>query len=599
MNAPGRRLDRWAFVSIGAIVVITLLDIIVPGEVLLGLLVGPPLVAASRSSFRTTISVSIASLFAALFLGIENHIWLTSDHIIRSSAVMISGVLASGIARARGQADEQWHTLFDRHPQPLWVFDRESLRFLAVNNAAVQRYGWPREEFLNLTIADIRPPDEMPKVFAGLASLGQGPQGVWRHQHKDGSIFSVETYSHGLDFQGHPAQLVVAQDVTQRLSLEAQFRQAQKMEAIGRLSAGIAHDFNNMLAVIMTYAGLLQHDVPPGDQRGEDLNHIIEAANRAHLLTRQLLTFSRQQVIQPVVLDTNAVVAGTADMLRRVLGEDIQLLTPLDPAVGNVRADRGQVEQVLMNLAVNARDAMEHGGTLTITTGNADLDDIGAQLHGLKEAGRYVTVSIADNGVGMSPEVRARVFEPFFTTKEPGKGTGLGLATVFGIVAQSGGHITLYSEIGRGTTFHIYLPRVIAAAAAAAAAEQPAQGGNETILLAEDNAAVRAVTAGVLERYGYKVLVASNAEDALALASRFADTLHLVLSDVVLPGMDGPTLVSRLAAVRPGTKALFMSGYAGEAVTRRGVLESGVPFLEKPFTVAGLTRKVREVLEAG
>jgi len=392
--------------------------------------------------------------------------------------------------------------------------------------------------------------------------------------------------------------LGIGRDVTERLGLEQQLRQAQKMEAVGRLAGGVAHDFNNILTAITGHAELLLEDLGLHDPRRADVDEIRRSAERAAGLTRQLLAFSRQQVLAPKVVSMSAVVSGVEKMLRRVIGEDVDLATRLDPDVGSVKADVGQLEQVLMNLAVNARDAMPTGGKLTIETANAEHDPDYAREHEAAAVRRFVMLAVSDTGSGMDEATKARIFEPFFTTKEPGKGTGLGLATVYGIVQQSEGFIWVYSEPGRGTTFKIYLPRVDAPAeGGAAAASGDLPRGTETVLIVEDAAAVRAVMRHVLERQGYAVLEASNGAAALELVAGHPAPIHLLLTDVIMPGLSGRQLADRLAALRPDTRVLYASGYTDDAVVRHGVLESGIAYLQKPFTTDSLARKVREVLD--
>jgi CheY-like chemotaxis protein len=371
------------------------------------------------------------------------------------------------------------------------------------------------------------------------------------------------------------------------------------MQAIGRLAGGVAHDFNNFLTDIGAYAELLRDGLEETDPRARDLDEILRASAQATGLTRQLLSFSRQQVLQPAVLDANAAVTTMSDLLRRLIGEDIKLETKLEAHDARIKIDPGQLEQVVMNLSINARDAMPAGGRLTIATTDEDLDEGSARLHGLTEPGNYVVISVADTGMGMSQETRARIFEPFFTTKPTGKGTGLGLATVYGIVTQAGGHVTVYSEPGVGTTFRVYLPKVAEATTATVTTTHSPESlrGAETILLVEDEASVRAATQEALQRQGYTVLPAPDAVEALALATQHRGAIDMVVSDVVMPGTDGPTLIARLRVIRPQLKALLMSGYAGDAVARSDALGKGLPFLEKPFSVTGLARKVREVLD--
>jgi two-component system, cell cycle sensor histidine kinase and response regulator CckA len=386
-------------------------------------------------------------------------------------------------------------------------------------------------------------------------------------------------------------------DLTQQRGLEAQLLHAQKMEAIGRLAGGVAHDFNNLLTVILSYSDLLLEDLPAERGEREDIGEIRKAAVAASSLTRQLLAFSRQQVLQPLLLDVNSVVTATEKLLTRLLGEDVRLSTSLATGLGTVKVDPGQLEQIIMNLAVNARDAMPRGGRLTIETANVDMDEAYVRGHPVAQPGRYVMLAVSDTGTGMDAQTQARIFEPFFTTKEQGKGTGLGLATVYGIVKQSGGFIWVYSEVGHGTSFKIYLPRVDEAAAPAPAPGDAVVGGSETVLVVEDVAAVRAVTSEMLRRYGYSVLEAADAETALRLAGKHDGEIHLLLTDVVMPDASGRELADRLTKLRPRMKVLYMSGYTDDAVVRHGVLQQGIAFLQKPFTPESLARKLRTVLE--
>ncbi len=403
----------------------------------------------------------------------------------------------------------------------------------------------------------------------------------------------LEAYSQTLEshVEKRTRELSQAQD---------QLRQAQKMEAVGRLAGGVAHDFNNLLTAIMGYSDLLMSGLAEGDPRRGDLEQIKHAADRAASLTRQLLAFSRRQVLQPRVLDLNAVVGSIEKMLQRLIGEDIDLVTVLDPALGRVKADPGQLEQILMNLAVNARDAMPQGGKLTIETTNVELDGAYAGQHVAVRPGSYVMMAVSDTGCGMDAETRSHLFEPFFTTKEVGKGTGLGLATVYGIVKQSGGSIWAYSEPGRGATFKIYLPRFEESAGAQVVVAPPAKsvGGSETILLVEDDEAVRSLAGDVLQRHGYTVLEARHGAEALVISERHAGPIALMLTDVVMPGKRGHEVAGQLAAGRPDMKVLYMSGYTDNGIVHQGVLDAGMAFLAKPFTPSALARKVREVLDA-
>jgi len=425
----------------------------------------------------------------------------------------------------------------------------------------------------------------------------------YRFRHKDGSYHWIHDEARlTRDAGGRPVEVFGSWvDITERKGLEMQLLQAQKMEAVGQLAGGVAHDFNNVLTAIAGYAELLREDLPGEDARRGDLEEILRATDRAAALTRQLLAFSRRQVLAPRVLDLNTVVASVDNMLGRLIGADVELRTALAPELGAVRADPGQLEQVIMNLVVNARDAMPRGGKLTIETANAELDESYALEHPAVVAGPYVMLAVSDSGVGMDAATQARIFEPFFTTKEKGKGTGLGLATVYGIVKQSGGNIWLYSEPGRGTTFKIYLPRVDQPlelpTPTPAARETPR--GTETVLLVEDDDAVRALARKMLAAHGYTVLAAPSGADALELAASHAGPIHLLVTDVVLPGISGRELAIRFQSVRPGLKVLYTSGYTDDAVVHHGVLDAGIAFLQKPFTSGALARKVRETLDSG
>jgi len=402
---------------------------------------------------------------------------------------------------------------------------------------------------------------------------------------------------------------VFARDVTvrkrmelEREQLEQQLRTSQKMEAIGSLAGGIAHDFNNLLSVILSYTGFVIEEVPEDSPLREDLREVKNAADRAVALTRQLLAFSRKQVLQPTSLNLNDTAAGLEKMLRRILGEDIEYVQVLAPDLGVVQADPGQIEQVLMNLVVNARDAMPRGGKLTIETKNAELSEEYASVHMGVHPGPYVQLAVTDTGGGMDEVTKGKLFEPFFTTKEKGKGTGLGLSTVYGIVKQSGGSISAYSELGKGTTFKIYLPRDLVAVPAMVAKLQPVpirKTGTETILVAEDEEALRRVVLRALTAAGYSVLSAANGDEAIALCAQYEGGIHLLLTDVVMPRISGRVLAQVLAKTRPEMKVVYMSGYTDNAIVHHGVLDPGTYFLGKPFTADALTRKIREVLDEG
>jgi two-component system, cell cycle sensor histidine kinase and response regulator CckA len=396
---------------------------------------------------------------------------------------------------------------------------------------------------------------------------------------------------------GEPLRMIgICQDITDRRRIEEQLRQAQKMDAIGRLAGGVAHDFNNLLTIILTYLDALAKTFAPDDSRRADLDEVRKASEQAATLTRQLLAFSRRQVLQPRVVDLGEIARGMERMLTRVLGEDIRVSVVVPPALGRVKADPGQMEQVIVNLAVNARDAMPEGGTLTLELFDLDVGEA-ARQPGVGP-GRYVVLAVADTGVGMDAATRARAFEPFFTTKDRGRGTGLGLATVFGVVEQSGGQIRVESEPGRGTTFRIYLPRTDEPLPPAPREVAPAPGKrSETILLVEDETQVRAVLKRALAAQGYEVLEAGDVEHAFELCGAFRGTIHLLLTDIVMPKLNGRELARQLLRIRPTMKVLYMSGYTGDAAVRDGLIEAGTAFLQKPITGAALSEAVRAVLE--
>ena len=623
-------------------------------------------------------------------------------------------------------SEHQYRLLFDSNPVPMWAFDCATRRFLAVNEAAIRQYGYSRNEFLSMTMADITADDDVPNPLGSVSkrAAGLSEAGLWRHRKRDGTVIQVEITGHPISLGGRDAELVLSHDVTERRKnqeslrqseerfatafhssplaitistekegryvdandafvrmigyqreeivgrtvhelriwadpddrgqmvhrmdqpgpteavetrfrtksgeerrvqisterivvdgepcvlantldvtearrLEEQFRQAQKMEAVGRLAGGVAHDFNNLLSVIMGCSELAQDTAPAGSAVRKQLDQIKKAAERAASLTRQLLAFSRQQVLEPKVLNLNGVVHNVSKMLLRLIGEDITLsLKPGEP-LGSVKADLGQIEQVLMNLAVNARDAMPEGGKIAIETANVELDETYAKQHPSLRPGSYVMLSFSDTGCGMDAKTKLRLFEPFFTTKVAGKGTGLGLSTVYGIVKQSGGYIWAYSELSRGATFKIYLPR-IDSPAETLTSERPDLAfdrGAEVVLLVEDDDSLRALTAELLRGAGYTVLEAADGSAAVEIANGHLNSIGLVLTDVIMPGMSGGELVVHLRHLQPKLAVLFMSGYASDLISRAGVPESDRSVLHKPFTRRSLLTKVRSVLD--
>ncbi len=487
----------------------------------------------------------------------------------------------------------------------IFMTDREGV-ITFVNPEFTRTYGYTAEEVVGKAT---------PRILKGGRVTVEQYQNLWNsilnkrvfrgnfvNKARDGSLREVENSVNPiLDEAGGIVGFLAAQrDISERRLLEEQLRQAQKMEAVGQLAGGVAHDFNNLLTIINGYSDLALSRLDPADPLYADLAQIRQAGDRAASVTRQLLAFSRKQILQPQVLDLNAVLANTEKMLRRLIGEDVDLTLVCEPALGSVKADPGQIEQMVINLAVNARDAMPQGGELTLQTANVELGNSYVDFHPTAAAGRYVMLAVSDSGIGMNAETRARIFEPFFTTKEKGKGTGLGLATVYGIVKQSGGNIWVYSEPGKGTTFKIYLPRIdeVPATLTEQVTREAVRGGGETILVVEDEEGVRTLAAYILRERGYNVLESASPHDAVAISEARKEPIHLLLTDVVMPGMSGRRLAEHLTFSHRGMAVLYMSGYTDTAIVHHGVLEPGTPFLNKPFTPDALARKVREVLDA-
>ena len=531
-----------------------------------------------------------------------------NDWVTKGQLKRLLPAIERELREARGRAtlratEASYETLVQHAPVGIYR-STPAGRFLAVNRALVQMLGYDsaaavlRLDMARDVYAD--PAERQRLLERDNYSDRQYDEleATWKRQ--DGRLLTVQLSVRAVRNAAGQVDYyeTFVRDVTERRRLQQQVLQAQKMEAVGRLAGGIAHDFNNLLTVITSYSDLLLEDLKPGDPRRDDLEQVRKAAEGAAALTRQLLAFSRQQVVEPRVVSLNAVVEGFQKILRRVIGEDIELATSLAPDLGAVRADVGQLEQVLMNLAVNARDAMPTGGKLTIETANVEREPEGARDPEARAVRPYVMLAVSDSGCGMDAATKARIFEPFFTTKEAGKGTGLGLATVYGIVQQAGGLIWVYSELGYGTSFKVYLPQVDATPEGAAAQGVRAPRGTETVLLVEDAAAVRAVTRQALERQGYTVLEAPNGAAALHLAEQHRGPIHLLLTDVVMPELGGRRLAEQLAGLRPDLKVLYASGYTDDAVVRHGVIEATAAYLQKPFTPETLARKVRAVLDS-
>jgi two-component system, cell cycle sensor histidine kinase and response regulator CckA len=518
-------------------------------------------------------------------------------------AVTLRGVMVDITQRKRAEervreSEERFRRLSEAANEGIAI--HEDGRILEANQALAAMYGYELADVLGRHALDLAAPGSRELVLHNIRSGYEQPYEALGLR-KDGTTLPVEIHGKAVPYRGRLVRVAVIRDLSERQHLEAQLRQAQKMEAVGRLAGGVAHDFNNLLTVIGGYSDLLLSDLDPGDPLHRHAAAINDAAARATALTRQLLAFSRRQVLQPRVLDLNAVVTDTGKMLRRLIGEDIALVTTLDPALGRVSADPGQLEQVILNLAVNARDAMPQGGRLALETANVELGEADAHRQVGVIPGRYVRLAVRDTGSGMDAATQSHLFEPFFTSKEPGKGTGLGLASVYGVVTQSGGHIEVDSTPGRGTTFRIYLPRFEERLEAVEPAAVPRTSlqGLETVLLVEDEVGVRGVAQQILQSAGYTVLAASDGEEAVRLSAQRAGPIHLLLTDVVMPGMSGPELARRLAAMRPALKVMYMSGYPEDAIIRRDLLDPRTVFLPKPFTRETLVRKVRESLDTG
>ena len=549
------------------------------------------------------------------------------DFVLKDKLTRLMPAVERGLREAKGRSEAvaalrrseeqlrnseaRFRALIERSADLITLTDADG-SMLYVSPAVEPSLGYAPIDLVGKPATDLWHADDRERVAAAtrqlLAVSSETVHVEFRAVHRDRSTRWFE--STGRNMLADPAVRAIVhnmRDVTEKKRSEdalrrsgEQLRQAQKMEAIGNLAGGIAHDFNNLLSVILSYSTMLAADMTPSDPRRADLEEIGAAGRRAVDLTRQLLAFSRQQILQPRVVNLNDIVAGMERMLGRLIGEDIELTVLPTHSLGKVKVDPGQVEQIVMNLAVNARDAMPQGGKLTIETANVELDAAYAAAHLGVMPGPHVMLAVTDTGTGMDAATQARMFEPFFTTKETGKGTGLGLATVFGIVQQSGGDIWVYSELGKGTTIKLYFPRTDAVTAEARPTMAPSIGvlhGTETILLVEDEESVRVLTRTILRRAGYHVLEAQSGGDALLLCEQHTATIHLLLTDVVMPRMSGRQLSERLLTIRPAMKVLYMSGYTDNTIVHHGVLDSNVAFLQKPITPETLTHKVRDVLD--
>jgi PAS domain S-box-containing protein len=506
--------------------------------------------------------------------------------------------------RAVKEAEKRYREIFEGTAEGILVADLEARRFKYCNPAICEMLGYSEEEIIGLDVTDIHPKESLDHVLAEFEAQARGDKILAPSLpclRKDGSVIYADVQMTPAVIEGLECNVWFFTDVTKRRQIEAQLRQAQKMEAIGTLAGGVAHDFNNILTTIIGYADLMLMNIDTDKPLTEEIKEIKIAGERAAALTRQLLAFSRKQIVQPKVLDLNKLLTGIEKMLVRLIGEDIEILMIPESALWKIEIDPGQMEQVIMNLVVNAKDAMPIGGKLTIETANMDLDDSYFSEHGVVEErpGSYVMLAVSDTGIGMDKEVQEHIFDPFYTTKEKGKGTGLGLSTIYGIVKQNNGFIWVYSEPDKGSTFKIYLPKVKGDVKEEEIEQTPVENlsGSETVLIVEDDDSLRKLTRTILKQKGYKILEAENGEDALRVSKEHEGPIDLLITDVVMPKMSGKETAERLQPLHPQMKVIYMSGYTDDAIVHRGVLARGLNFLDKPFSSEGLVRKVREVLD--
>jgi PAS domain S-box-containing protein len=556
------------------------------------------------------VSGSIGEETAIALLSAGAADYLLKDRLSRLGQAVQRAIDERRLKRAKREADQALIAAEERSRFALeasrvgiWEADipRGTIRFSQMLETL---HGLPAGSFAGTlpALLDLVHPDDRQQLLRTIERTARDRTDatvVYRTRWPDGSVHWISGSGRMfLDSKGEPTRAAgIGLDITERVRLEEQYHQAQKMEAVGQLAGGIAHDFNNLLTAIEGYCMLIAEGLPEQSPHQAHLAEVRRAADRATGLTRQLLAFSRRQILEPRVLDLRDSLTSMEPMLRRLIGEDVEVIVRATRATGRIKADPGQIEQVILNLAINARDAMPKGGTLQIQVSDASMTESDARNGATVLPGRYMLLTVSDTGDGMDESTKARVFEPFFTTKHKGKGTGLGLSTVYGIVKQSGGYIWLDSEPGKGATFRVYLPRVDEAVEPPSARHQTGSlKGSETILVVEDEESVRLLVRKVLERYGYRVLTAATPNDAVEIAATATESIALLISDVVLPQMSGRALADQILATKPTLRLLFMSGYTDDAIVHHGVLDEGTPFLQKPFTPQGLAQKVREVL---